>query len=245
MQIETTLIGGDPVTFECEPTITSAWMCTEILEGRTYPVVPFVDDVRTVWDAGANVGATTVHFAHAYPNATIHSFEPTTATRELLDRNVAFLPNVQVHPYGLFDVDARLDLYSGDDSGQNSIHPGSGDKKVVEQIDLRAAGDVAASLGDVPIDVLKVDVEGCEVQVLESLGPGRIAAAKVIYVEYDHRSARRRIEELLLPTHELYYASLLLLDQGESVYVARSLVDHPDATEHLADILRRAWKRSE
>ena len=80
-----------------------------------------------MWDAGANVGATSVHFAHAYPHATIHAFEPTTTTREILHRNVDPLANVRVHPFGLFDRDTELDLYGNDDAGQNSIHPGGDD----------------------------------------------------------------------------------------------------------------------
>ena len=112
---------------------------------------------------------------------------------------------------------------------------------MTERVPLRAAGAVAVELGDDPIDVLKVDVEGCEVQVLESLGPDRLASVKVLYVEYDHRDARRRIEELLAATHELCYSSMLLLDQGEVVYVHRTFADHPALHDDLSAILRRSW----
>lgn len=134
-----------------------------------------------------------------------------------------------------------MDLHLDDlDSGQNSVVHGA-DAGRVERVPLRAAGAVAAEMGEDPIDVLKVDVEGCEVQVLESLGPERLARVKVLHVEYDHRSARRRIEDLLRETHELLYATNNLLDQGECTYVSKAVADHPDVGEALASILRRAW----
>lgn len=103
---------------------------------------------------------------------------------------------------------------------------------------IRSADEVATELGDGPIDLLKLDVEGSEVQVLESLGSARLAQVQVLYVEYDNRFARRRIEDLVRDSHELFYASMLALDQGEMVYVASHLVDRPGANDALIEILR-------
>ena len=92
------------------------------------------------------------------------------------------------------------------------------------------------------IDVLKVDVEGCEVDVLESLA-AVLPTVKVVYVEYDSRAARRAIEALLLPSHELF-SGKVLLDQGEIVYLRADLADLPAATEHLGELLRRSFEAS-
>jgi FkbM family methyltransferase len=242
MDLAVTLPDGAEITFECEHEIASAWVCKAILEGQTYPLVSFAGDVRTVWDAGANVGATSVFFAHMFPDATVHSFEPTTATRAILERNVADRPRVHVHPFGLLDHDDELELYASGWSGQHSVHRPDDGGEFVERVQLRTAGAVAAELGDVPIDVLKLDVEGCEVEVLESLGPDRLAQVKVLYVEYDHRSSRRRIEQLLGDTHDLFYSSMLLLDQGEMMWLSQDLSDHPDAHALLVDIVRASWQ---
>lgn len=240
MEIEVTFPDGATGTFECEGTITSAWVCRNILEGLTYPLLPFAGDVRTIWDAGANIGATSAFFAHAYPGATVHAFEPASRTRALLTANVAGYPNVEVHPYGLYDVDTELELYEGDESILASVHRRSVNADASERVPLRAAGGVAAAL-DVPIDLLKVDVEGCEVHVLESLGPERLGQVQVLYVEYDDRAARRRIEDLVRETHELYFGSLLALDQGEVIYVRNDLAEQPEASEHLVELLRARW----
>ena len=83
--------------------------------------------------------------------------------------------------------------------------------------------------------MLKVDVEGAEIEVLEGLAP-LLPEVKVVYVEYDHRSHRRAIETLLGASHELYFAMLMTLDQGECMWVRRDLAEHPDALGHLRNL---------
>ena len=113
---------GGQVVFECADTITSAWTCKTILEGKTYPVVPFVGDVQVVFDVGANCGAASVYFARHYPDAEIHAFEPGSEPRAILERNSARYPNVHVHAIGLHSVDQVVPLYRGrGDSIVNSI----------------------------------------------------------------------------------------------------------------------------
>ena len=105
-------------------------------------------------------------------------------------------------------------------------------------IQLRSAAGWAAEHGIERIDILKVDVEGCEIDVLGSLAP-LLPTVKVLYVEYDSRQARRDIDRLLAPTHELYLAMMMALDQGECLYLRKDLADHPDAVNRLREIFAR------
>lgn len=89
---------GTPVDFECADTTVSRAVSTAILAGKTYPFLPFVDDVRVVFDVGADCGAATVHFARHYPDAEVHSFEPASDSRAFLERNAGAYANVHVHP---------------------------------------------------------------------------------------------------------------------------------------------------
>jgi FkbM family methyltransferase len=238
MRLVVPVASGEPVELECEDTIASAWTSREILEDRTYPSLPFVPDVRVVVDAGANCGAASVHFARLYPNAAVHAVEPGSSARAYLERNAARYPNITVHPIGLHDVDAELPLYRGDgDLGQSSIEPSAWTLEESEMIQVRAAGAWAAEQGIERIDVLKLDVEGCEIAVLESLAH-LLPDLKVLYVEYDSRQARRDLGRLLDPTHELLVGSMFL-DQGECVYLRRDLADTEAATERLVELFRR------
>jgi FkbM family methyltransferase len=51
---------------------------------------------KTIVDAGANVGFTTLFFASQYPHARIIAIEPSPRSVELLRMNVAGLPNVTI-----------------------------------------------------------------------------------------------------------------------------------------------------
>lgn len=230
---------GSPVSFECPDTLSSRWTCGAILEGRTYPHLPFVGEVRTVLDVGANCGAFSVHAARLHPDATVHAFEPGREARGYLTRNVAPFEHVVVHPFGLHEVDQEASLHvDADDLGQASIVAPEDGSGVVEAVQLRAAGAWAVEHGIDSIDVLKVDVEGCELEVLTSLLP-LLPTVKVLYVEYDHRSARRALDHLLEPTHELYLGVMLTLDQGECAYLRKDLADHHDAIPRLREIFAR------
>jgi FkbM family methyltransferase len=227
---------GKLVEFECPDSIESRWTNGSILEGRTYPFLPFVDDVRVVFDVGANCGAASVHFARHYPAAAVHAFEPGREARSYLVRNVAALSNVRVHPIGLYSADQRARLYRGaGDLGQASVLRRAVNLDESEPVELRAGGTWAADQGIDRIDILKVDVEGCEVEVLEGLA-ALLPAVKVLFVEYDSRRARRALGRLLDPTHELYVGNMFL-DQGECTYLRADIAELDAATEQL----RRAF----
>jgi FkbM family methyltransferase len=227
---------GEPVEFECPDSVASRWTNGPILEGRTYPFLPFVDDVRIVFDVGANCGAASVHFARHHPAATVHAFEPGREARSYLERNVAALPNVRVHPFGLYSIDRQARLYAGDDDpGKASVIRRDVNLDENEPVELRAGGAWAAGQAIDCVDILKVDVEGCEVEVLEGLAD-LLPRVKVLFVEYDSRHARRALGRLLDATHELYVANMFL-DQGECTYLRADVAGLDAATDHL----RRAF----
>jgi FkbM family methyltransferase len=231
---------GTPIDFECADTITSRWVCNAILAGKTYPYLPFVDDVQVVFDVGANCGATTVYFARHYPDAEVHSFEPGSEPLAFLERNAADYANAHVHPIGLHSVDQVVPLYKGrGDTVLGSVVRRSVNLDESEPVELRAAGSWTAEHGIERIDVLKVDVELCEVDVLESLAH-LLPTVKVLYVEYGSRQIRRDIERLLDETHELY-EGVMYLDQGECIYIRKDLADLDAATQYLKQLVRARW----
>lgn len=239
MQIKVTDEAGHDIVFDAPDSLESRWTCSAILEGRTYPHLPFIGEVGTVWDAGANCGAAAVHLARCHPSAVVHAFEPAREALGFLRRNVSELGNVVVHPFGLHDADHRAPLYAHPtDLGQASIVAPDDPSgfRTEETVELRSAGGFAAASGTTQIDVLKLDVEGCEVAVIESLGT-LVERIKVIYVEYGSRQDRRVIDRLLAPSHELYFSACSTLDQGEIVYLRADLADHAAVVPRLREII--------
>lgn len=229
-------VDDEPYEFSIVPGVVSRGVCESILSGLGYPILPFVDDVQVVVDAGANCGAATVHFAQHYRDAVVHAVEPASEPLDHLRRNVRGLPNVVVHPIGLHSRDQEVPLHHGDgDTGLGSIVRADWHRESSEPITVRAAGAWASEQGIDRIDVLKVDVELSEYEVLVGL-EALLPTVKVLYLEYGSRQIRRAIERLLEPTHELYLGEMSL-DQGECTYLRQDLCDLPGARERLFTIL--------
>lgn len=127
---------------------------------------------RVVLDIGANIGATALLLADAYPRATIHCFEPVTENVALLRRNVAPYGNVQVHPFALGDADRVLTMYHSDDDrnqgGFSFFAAGSNTERRVE-MPIRHAGRALEALKIGRVDLIKVDTEGAEYDILTAL----------------------------------------------------------------------------
>lgn len=235
---------GEPYEFEVVRGVVSQGVSEAILNGLTYPVLPFIGEVRVVVDAGANCGAASVYFAQHYPDATVHAVEPASEPLAHLRRNVRGLKNVVVHPIGLHSQDQEVLLFHGDgDTGLGSVVQSSWHLDSSEVITVRSAAAWAQEQGIDRIDVLKVDVELCEYEVLTSL-EAFLPFVRVIYLEYGSRRLRRQIEHLLDPTHDLYLGEMSL-DQGECVYLRRDLADLGEAKQHLWKLFIRRKQASQ
>jgi FkbM family methyltransferase len=216
----------------------------EILGGKTYPEVPFVEDVRTIVDIGANIGAASVFLATTYPKATVFALEPSNGPFTLLQQNVLSLANVRAFPHGLFSVDKHLPLFQGrNDSVESSICPTGRTSEACETIALRSAPGFLAELGIGRIDILKLDTEGCEVPILRSLQKFT-SQIKIIYVEYHSDRDRRLIDQLLAETHVLWRGSCSLVHRGEFCYLRRDLIP-PETETHTCEILLPLEERSQ
>jgi len=208
----------------------------EIFAGRTYPHVPFVQDVKTVVDIGANIGAASFFFATICPDATVYALEPGSRPYSLLKENVAGLPNVRVFPFGLSSSAQKASLYAGrHDCVESSICPTGRTTSDCEPVELRAAAQFVGEQGLESIDILKLDTEGCEVPVLQSLKK-YLPAIKILYVEYHSERDRRLIDAMLTESHTLWRAQVALVYRGEFCYLRRDLIPGADET-HTCEIL--------
>ena len=192
-----------------------------IVVGKSYPKVEFVADVRTIVDAGANIGAASVYFAALYPDARAYAFEPAPENFALLAENTKPFENIIAHEVGLFDADKEAPLYEGeDDPSTNSVGDSGLNTRRSRMVTLRDAKSFLHGLEVDRIDILKLDTEGCEVPILRSLAD-MLPAIKVVYVEYHDDEDRRVIDDLLSRDHILSSADAIEPHRGELCYVAR------------------------
>jgi FkbM family methyltransferase len=229
-------IPGGTLPFNLFKTEVCFQISNDIFAGITYPSISFLSEVKTIVDIGANIGAASVYFAMAYPEAQVYAFEPGTAPLSLLQQNAAPFRNVKVFPFGLHSRERTLSLFQGrNDSVESSVCSSTRTTGESEEIRLACAPEFLAGQGIEKIDVLKIDTEGCEVPILQSLHR-YLPEVTALYVEYHSERDRRTIDEMLAKTHVLWRGHVNFAFRGEFCYLKRELL--PDESViHTCEIL--------
>jgi FkbM family methyltransferase len=145
------------------------------------------DKPPTILDIGGHVGSATVRFAHVYPGATIHTYEPSPENASFARTNVAGLATLhEVAVVGPGHPDV-LTLHEGkNNTGQRSIYVMGEQQAVGVQVKTMVASDLP------PCDILKCDSEGCELEVLRAYR--HLPGVKAILLEWH---SLKDYEELL------------------------------------------------
>jgi FkbM family methyltransferase len=142
-----------------------------------------------VLDVGANLGYVTCYLAWLTGmSGLVHAIEPSSGMRSLLYRNVAVNghANVRISGVALGPRRGRARLWlSSSDLGRHSLHvrnvPAVADSELVPQLPT----DVywIEQMSSVPVALLKLDVEGAELAVLESARK-MLAATRHVWLEF-------------------------------------------------------------
>ncbi len=160
-----------------------------------------------VLDLGGNIGFFAMYLQWCARGIRIHSFEPAGGTFERFSRNVrenGLDDLITVHRCAVSDQNGTVTLKHADLSTHRSLFDsqwaaeskGAG-QETVECVTLDRA---TASCGGGPIDLLKVDIEGAEIEALEGAGSESLGRVRRIAVEYHdvHRpGCRERVTRVL------------------------------------------------
>jgi FkbM family methyltransferase len=124
-----------------------------------------------VIDAGANIGQTVHDLLLAFPAARIHAFEPVSATFQRLQTRYAHQPRVRCHPLALGREPARFSIPLHRDSELNTLvadqprtadFTGGHEEVTVDTLEAFCARNAIDG-----IDILKMDVQGWELELLQ------------------------------------------------------------------------------
>lgn len=135
----------------------------------------FIPSSKTVFDVGANKGDWATEVLALNSHVDLHCFEPTQAAYRLLSSRFADSDNSTIHlnQFGLGSESGHRSAFLyGDADGGNSFYrrdPLSGDGRtqaVEERVSVSTLTDYCAANSIESIDLLKIDVEGHEVEVL-------------------------------------------------------------------------------
>jgi FkbM family methyltransferase len=182
---------------------------TRLVQALLRPGMTFVD-------VGANIGYYTLLAARAVgAQGRVHAFEPNAAVRQRLETNVALnqLGNIQVHGQAVARASGEVRFYASalpENDGISSIFPGDGrasEGAVVPAVSLDDFEGRLTSGGGRPIDLLKIDVEGAEIEVFEGgrrvLGAGRAPA--LLFEAHDLAPVSAHLRALGYHIRKLHY----------------------------------------
>lgn len=152
-------------------------------------------DLRCMIDGGAHFGETAVKFSDKFRQARIFSFEPAPSSFEALCRNTSSRPQIKPINAGLGKENGTLSLNVNNASQTNSlldsaeessrwVPPEATLTRTTIEVPIYALDDFVPNQTNTPVDLLKLDVQGYELTVLQ--GASRlleIAAFPLIYLE--------------------------------------------------------------
>jgi len=149
------------------------------------------DKSITLFDVGANIGGYSTLLTEIFPeNSTIYSFEPSKTTFATLQSNTKDLKNIHLVNRGLSNEKKAVNLYSDrDNSGEASIYKRRLDHFNVEQtlkevIQLGTIDDYCEENNIKTIDLLKMDVEGNELKVLDG-ALNMLASKRIRFIQFE------------------------------------------------------------
>jgi len=156
------------------------WLDTR--PSRLHPFDNLPSSISPKWiiDVGANVGDTVIAALKTFPQANVICFEPVPSTLETLRNNLAtYADRVHLVPKALSSRGGTALINITSFHGANSLEPQAAHHRRInphvheqrqEEISLVTLDDAATTLPTRYADIVKIDVEGHELAVLEG-GP--------------------------------------------------------------------------
>ena len=123
----------------------------------------YLKDNATILDIGANIGSHTLYWANERNAKMVHAFEPLPYSFEILKKHIELNnleKKVKIYPYGLSDevVRTKIAQFHEINIGGTSFkkqEDGDYEFKPLDSLELKEK-----------IDLIKIDVEGAEMEVL-------------------------------------------------------------------------------
>jgi len=146
---------------------------------------------KLIIDGGANVGYVSALFANQFPDARILSIEPMPENFAMLTENAKPYPNIQPLNAAIWNKSGTIDLVTHD---QNNKFLGHWGVQVKENAPASAGAvramtipEILESTGLPVIDILKIDIEGAEVEVFDKNAHKWLSKTNMLIIELHDR----------------------------------------------------------
>ena len=129
------------------------------------------DDQPVIFDVGANLGQSIQRFNFVFPEATIHSFEPSPTTFDRLVRQAADIEGVHLWNFALGASPGEMTFLENSHSDMSSFLPlsdlGWGEITKETPVEVRTIDAFIEQEAIERIDILKSDTQGFDLEVFK------------------------------------------------------------------------------
>lgn len=140
----------------------------------------------TIIDLGSEVGMSVFYFKSIYPNARIQAYEPDPSSYSLLTRNCTenMLTKIDIHNVALSNSRGHAPFFI-DPEVDGSLTMSLNSKRQKKRIMVNV--DRLSRLITRKVDLLKMDIEGAELEVLRDLSQSKkLQLIDMLIIEYHH-----------------------------------------------------------
>jgi FkbM family methyltransferase len=141
---------------------------------------------RTIVDVGANIGLASLYLARRFPSARIVAIEFEAENFQQLRRNTAAYPNIECVHAGLWPVDGVVAVANPNAAKWAHVPAEAVASDTAETVRAISMETLMSERGIASIDLLKIDIEGSEYELFESV-PDWMTKVRTVAIElHDH-----------------------------------------------------------
>ena len=129
-----------------------------------------IGDPSVVFDVGAHLGQTALHFRKSFPSASIHCFEPTDENFAKLKANTKGKRLIRINQFALGSARTSVIMKTGQSDQTHQVirnREKTPPNEEMPMVRMETIDSYMKDEGVADIDLLKIDVEGYELEVLE------------------------------------------------------------------------------
>ncbi|MFR9165132.1 MAG: FkbM family methyltransferase [Dysgonomonas sp.] len=147
-------------------------------------------DPKIIFDCGANIGLTAICFKRKYPKARIIAIEPEANNYELLLKNTEGYDDIFCLNVGVWNKSTWLEVNNVNATNWGfSFH--ETEEKTEGSIEAKSIKDMMSEFSVDYIDILKIDIEGAEVDLFDSNYKYWLDRTSLIIIELHDRKGLR------------------------------------------------------
>lgn len=209
------------------------YVLREVFEGYCYATPEFIQNVEVIVDFGANTGISAAFFRLSYKDSQVYCFEPDPRAFHFLKLNSVRLSNCHLSRIAVGNETKKTMLSASKQSSVLSSLDPEISTSTQSSVTMANALELLRASNINAVDIMKIDTEGCEMQILDALS-SVLEIIRVIHIEYHSEDARRKIDNLLFETHTLWSGNLLCRHRGTLCYIRRDCIEGNEVINALS-----------